>query len=202
MTKLFTESDVDPNATRRADHAIDPRFVHRWSPRAFVREPLPLDVVHTLFEAARWAPSARNEQPWRFVWAMPEDPAREALESLLKEGNAWAKNASVLAFLFSKRHYDHNGKENRTALFDCGSAWMSLSLQARDLGLYTHGMGGIHVDRTYDTLGVPEDRYQAICGIAIGRYGDLEKVPEEKRVSPSGRKPVESFAWRGRFGGD
>jgi nitroreductase len=130
---------------------------------------------------------------------MPDDAERDTLESLLMEGNAWARNAAVLAYLFAKRRFDHNDKENRVALFDCGSAWMSLALQARELGLYAHGMGGIHVDRTYEALGVPEDRYQAICGIAIGRYGDLEKVPEDQRVTPNGRRPIESFAFRGRF---
>ena len=201
MATLFPESPVDPLATRRPEHSVDPLFVHRWSPRAFVREALPVEVLETIFEAARWAPSSRNEQPWRFVWAMPEDPERETFEGLLTEGNAWAKNASVLAFLFAKRRFSKNDKENRVALFDCGSAWMSLTLQARRVGLYTHAMAGIHLERTYEALGVPESDFQAIVGIAIGRYGDEERVPEGKRVAPTSRNPVGSFAFRGRYGG-
>jgi nitroreductase len=128
---------------------VDPLFIDRWSPRAFSPEPIPSETLASLFEAARWAPSCYGEQPWLFLYAArPHD--LELFRSLLVDGNrVWADRAPALAFAFARLKFSRNGKPNRWAQFDTGAAWMSLALQARTLGLYTHGMGGIHAERVH-----------------------------------------------------
>jgi len=121
---------------------------------------------------------------------------------LLAEGNRrWAVNASLLGFVFAKKRFDRNGKPNRWAVFDCGSAWMSIALQASMEGLYAHGMGGIHGDRTYDALGVPEEDYEVVCGFAVGAIDDPWKLPEDlaEQEAPGARKPLETM-WRRGIG--
>jgi nitroreductase len=188
---------------RVPEAAVDPLFLNRWSPRAFSPEPIPRETLASLFEAARWAPSCFGEQPWLFLYATKKEDL-ELFRSLLVDGNrVWADRAPVLAFVFARLHFARNNKPNRWAQFDSGAAWMSLALQALKLGLYTHGMGGIHVDRIYDTLHVPRDKYEAIAGIAVGRMGDPSLLPAEvrERESPNGRKPLAEVAIEGRFPG-
>ena len=132
-----------PN-NRSPEAEVDPMFPGRWSPRALDPEPLPEEAVASLFEAARWAPSCFNEQPWLFVYGTGEEKLATFLE-ILREGNrTWAKNAPVLAILFARKTFARNEKPNRWAGLDCGAAWMSLALQARTMGLYAHGMAGFY----------------------------------------------------------
>jgi nitroreductase len=187
--------------TRTPDYPVESIFVHRWSPRAFTLEPVPEDVIHQLFEAARWAPSAYNEQPWRFCYAStPEELA--VFRSLLIDANKiWAENAPVLVFVFAKRYFSVSGKPNRHALFDTGAAWMSLALQALKLGLFTHAMAGIHVEKVYETLNIPAGEYEVICAIAIGKIGDPGQLSEELRARehPNNRKPQTEFIFKGKY---
>ncbi|MCU0612991.1 MAG: nitroreductase family protein [Candidatus Eisenbacteria bacterium] len=186
---------------RRADRPVDAQFLDRWSPRAFSPAPVPQDVLDSLFEAARWAPSCFNEQPWLFLCAR-ERPDLDQFRGLLLDSNrVWADRAPVLAYLFARKTFERNGKPNRWAMFDCGAAWMSLALQARRLGLYAHAMAGFRREDTYEELGVPAADYEVICAIAIGSYGDPAVLPPDvaAREKPNDRKPISSFVIYGRM---
>jgi nitroreductase len=151
-----------------------------------------------LFEAARWAPSSGNEQPWIYLYANSPDDHRRFLDLLDNGNQSWAFRAPVLAFVIARQH-TRKGNPNRTAQFDTGSSWMSLALQARRLGLYAHGMAGFDVDRSYHVLHVPRDRYSVMAAIAIGHRGDPSVLAEKNRVreSPNSRNPVSAFAFPG-----
>jgi len=172
--------DTDKNPRKPAAQ-VDRLFLDRWSPRAFDSQPLPEPTVAALFEAARWAPSCFNEQPWLFVYATRE-PGKGKILEVLNEGNRiWAGQAPLLAVLFTRKDWTENGKPNRWAGFDCGAAWMSFALQARLLGLYAHAMGGFNRERVHAVLNMPADRYEAMCVIAAGKHGDPAKLPKELR---------------------
>ena len=158
---------------RRADYPIEPIFLERWSPRAFGADAISDADLHSVFEAARWAPSASNMQPWRFFYARRDTPAFATFLGLLVPGNqAWAKNAAALMILASQKSFIPPGKsepvESRTHSFDAGAAWGFLALQALRLGYVTHAMAGFDVPRAASELGMPEnystrggDRYRA-----------------------------------------
>jgi len=193
---LFNDAGRQNTNTRKPEYPVDPMFVDRWSPRAYDPTPLSEHIVNTLFEAARWAPSCYNEQPWLFRYAIAESNLQEYRSVLGEFNQAWAKNAPVLAFILARRNFVHNGKPNDWAVFDCGAAWMSVALQARRLGLYAHAMAGFDADKAYDTLGVNRDEYEIICAVAIGRYGDANALPENMRATeqPNDRKSLAEIA--------
>ena len=144
--------------TAKADHPIHPLIAQRWSPRSFAEKEIPKEDVASLFEAARWAASSFNEQPWRFVVAARSD--REGFEKIvgcLVEGNrAWARSASLLIITAVRTRFARNDKTNRHAAHDLGLAVGNLSLQATDLGLSLHQMAGFDADKARETLGIPE----------------------------------------------
>jgi nitroreductase len=190
---------------RHADHAVDPLFLDRWSPRAFDGSDLPEEDLLTIFEAARWAPSAFNSQPWRFLYARRGDTDWERFLALLIPYNqSWAHSASVLIYILSDRtpSNDRNGEpvESHSHSFDSGAAWVSLALQATRMGYHAHGMSGVDFDRARAELGVPE-RFRIEAAAVIGRRGDPLILPEklQAREAPSGRKPIGEFAFRGGF---
>jgi len=186
---------------RRAQVHVDPMFLDRWSPRALSPERIPEEQLKMLFEAARWAPSCSNEQPWLFLYADTGEDL-ELFRSLINDSNRrWTDNAPVLCFLITRKRFSRNEKPNNWAAFDAGAAWMSLALQARRLGLYAHAMAGFHRDTIYEVLEIPEDDYKAICAIAIGRYGDAQSLPEDlrKREAPNTRKPLSDVFIKGKF---
>jgi nitroreductase len=187
--------------TRIPEAEVDPEFIERWSPRAFSPKPVSDKILASLFEAARWAPSSSNEQPWLFLYANTEEDLQIFRPLLVDANRVWADKVPVLAFAIARRTFAKNGNPNRCAVFDTGAAWMSLTLQARKLDLYTHGMGGIHVDKVYEVLGVPKDQYEVICGIAIGYLGDPSQLSAQlqEREKPSPRKPLSEVAVRGKF---
>lgn len=191
---------------RTADHDIDPIFLDRWSPRAFTGEAMPDELLMSLFEAARWAPSASNIQPWRFVYAHRGTPQWGPLfHALMDMNQAWVRHASVLAYVLSdrfRRRPDREPTENRSHSFDAGAAWVSLALQAQHIGWAAHGMGGFHVDKAHEALGAPESDYRIEAAIAIGRPTDASVLPESYRARevPSGREPVGGFVFEGRLG--
>jgi len=179
---------------------VDPLFPQRWSPRSFVKTSIAEEDLARIFDAARWAPSSYNEQPWRILVSTPETFAT-FLDLLVEANQKWAKNASVLGFMVAKRHFTHNNKPNDWAVFDCGSAWMSLTLQARMLGLYTHGMAGIKKDAIYTTFGIDRERFEVVAGFAIGVLDVREKLPKPyvDWEVPSPRKPLEEIWLRGAW---
>jgi nitroreductase len=191
--------------SRTADHPISELFLQRWSPRAFTGEEIPEETLATILEAARWAPSSYNYQPWRFVYARKGTAHWERLLSMLNPFNqSWAQSASALVLVFSKKRETPPGKDaeapNRTHSFDAGCAWGYMALQATMLGWQTHGMAGIELDKIRTEFAVPEG-YEIDAAVAIGREGDKSTLPEALRAreTPSGRRALAEFAEEGSF---
>ena len=190
-------------AGRVADHPIDDIFIKRWSPRSFTGEPMNQATLLTIFEAARWAPSSYNSQPWRFIYAHRDTPAWATLFDLLVPGNqAWAANAAVLMVALSKTLMTARGEEipSHSHSLDTGAAWQSIALQATMLGWHAHGMVGLDMKRAIPALGVPNG-YHVECAIALGRRRDGASLSDQARAmeKPSARHPVETFAFEGQF---
>ena len=194
---------TNTQSPRTPEADVAAQFLDRWSPRSFSSDPVEPASVASLFEAARWAPSCFNAQPWLFVYgAGGEDHARIA--ALLMEGNrTWAEKAPLLGIVFSKRAFEGDRGPNRWAQFDAGAASVCLALQAREMGLAAHFMGGFDATASYEALGVPEDEYEAMAAFAVGRPGRAEALPETLRAreAPSDRKPLSEVAAEGRFRG-
>jgi len=190
---------------RVADYPIDPQFTERWSPRAFSGESIPKETLLSFFEAARWAPSAYNSQPWRFLYARRDTPNWERYLSLLIEFNRnWAQHASALVIVISKTTFTAPGaSEESPALwhtFDTGSAWGYLALQASLSGWHTHGMAGFDQELARKELNIPEG-YAVHAAVAIGKLGDKSILPEylQGREVPSPRQTVAQIAAEGDF---
>jgi len=184
-------SERDPASTKTAS-----LFHERWSPKAFAPEPLAEDELTALFDAARWAPSSFNEQPWRFIFSRSKEERDKIAWTLYDNNRKWAGRAPHLVIVLAKRRLSRNGKPNGVAEFDTGSAWMSLSLQAQLLGIHTHPMGGFDPDRVLSLTGIDPDEFKPMCVVAIGRRGDPNLLPEgvEERSDSSPRKPVADIA--------
>lgn len=191
--------DIDVFTTRTAQAGANEQFIRRWSPRAMSGEALERDELNQLFEAARWAPSCFNSQPWRFIYAL-KDGAHWAghLGLLMDMNQVWAQHASALIAVVSKKTFEHNGKPAPTASFDTGSAWMSMALQAQQMGLVTHGMWGFHHDQAPAVLGLSED-FQVEAMVAVGKPGNVEDLvePYAEREVPSARKALNELAFEG-----
>lgn len=192
--------------SRQSEYPVDPLFLDRWSPRAFDGSAISQEHLLTILDAAHWAPSASNLQPWRFVYAHKDSEDWPLFVELLMEGNQrWAKNASVLLFVVSRDYNisrEGEKKPSATHSFDAGAAWFSLAMQAHLLGYHAHGMGGILKDRIVEALDIPEG-YKVEAGIAIGTLTDSSVLPDdlaEKEV-PSKRLPLAEVAFEGRFTG-
>ncbi|WP_049919965.1 nitroreductase family protein [Halobiforma nitratireducens] len=186
---------------REPEHDVDPIFVNRWSPRAMTGEPLPEAEYMPLFEAARWAPSAFNNQHWRFLVADREDEEWETFVGLLNEMNqAWASDAAALAVIVSKTTFDHNGEPAPTNAFDTGAAWQNLALEGARRGLAVHAMAGLDYERAADELDVPA-AFEVQAMVAIGERAPPETLPDDlaEREQPSDRKPLEEIVHRGGF---
>ncbi|MBN1129218.1 MAG: nitroreductase family protein [Chitinispirillaceae bacterium] len=186
---------VDRTNPRNPAHEVDTLFVDRWSPRSFVTEELAGSLVDALLEAARWAPSCMNEQPWLFWVARSKESRGRFISTLTERNQVWAKNASLFLYIGARKYFGDSNNPNRHALFDAGAAWMSLTLQARRLGLHAHGMAGFDRDRAYALTGANPDRSDIIAAIAVGRRGSAEELPEDirKREAPTPRNEVETF---------
>jgi nitroreductase len=192
---------VKGSEKRRADHPIDNLFVDRWSPRAMSGETIPENDLMVLFEAARWAPSSYNNQPWRILYARRESEHWPLFLSLLVETNRiWADKAAALLLFLSKTTFDHNGKPARTHSFDTGAAWGNLALQAMLRGYVAHGMQGFDYDRARTELKVP-DEYQVEAMAAVGRPGPKESLPERLQAieTPNDRRPLAQTLCEGPF---
>jgi nitroreductase len=194
--------DIKGRDFRRPDHDIEPFFVNRWSPRAMTGEEIVRADLMRMFEAARWAMSSMNNQPWRFLYALRNAPYWETFFNLLTPSNqVWCKNAAALLVVISKTTFDFNNKPARTHSYDSGAAWYSFALQGTMMGLVVHGMQGFNYDKAKEELGVP-DGYQVEAMAAVGRPGDPDDLPQtlQVREEPSQRKKVEEFAFEGGFG--
>ncbi len=194
---------IDGSNTRepQTQYPVDELFLDRWSPRAMSGAGLSPEELMTLFEAARWAPSSYNNQPWRILYARRETEQWPAFFGLLVEGNrAWAKDAAALLLFVSKETFDFNGKPYPTHSFDTGAAWENLALQATMLGLVTHGMQGFDYERARTELHIPEG-FRVEAMIAVGRPSDPAQLPEKmrEREAPSGRKSLAEITCEGTF---
>lgn len=193
------------STSRTPEHPINPLFIERWSPRSFGGEAIGLDQLNRLFEAARWAPSAFNAQPWRFVYALKGTPQWDEFLGLLLEFNQrWAASASALVFVLSKTTFQAAGKDIAAPFpshaFDTGAAWASLALQAHHDGLATHAMGGFDRTRARELLEIPAD-YEIHAAVAIGHQGARDALPDDlqARELPSQRAALETLVSQGRF---
>ena len=192
--------------SRSTDYPIDPWFLERWSPRSFTGAPISEYDLMTILEAGRWAPSASNLQPWRFIYARRDTEHWPKLLGLLTESNqVWARNASALIILVSKTTVLSRsaGREvpSWSHSLDAGAAWCSLALQAQRSGWAAHGMVGFDKERAVSELAVP-DGYRVEAAIAIGRRGDKSLLPESLRAreQPNDRMPLARLVGEGHFG--
>jgi nitroreductase len=187
---------------READYPVEKLFLDRWSPRAMSGEEIAEEDLMVLFEAARWAPSSYNNQPWRILYARRGTAAWPLFFGLLVEGNqAWAGDAAALLLFVSKTTFDFNGQTYPTHSFDTGAAWENLALQATLKGYVAHGMQGFDYERARTQLGIPEGfRVEAMA--AVGRPGKVEDLPEKfrKGEAPSPRKKLAEIVSEGKFG--
>jgi nitroreductase len=186
------------------DHPVHELIAARWSPYAFADRPVPKHDLLALFEAARWAPSSYNEQPWSYLVATKEDPEEYGrLLSCLVAGNqTWAKAAPVLALGCTRLNFARNGQPNAAALHDLGLASATLVVEATARGLAVHQMIGILPDRARELYQVPEG-VQPLTGLAIGYVGDPAALPENLRARDAARrprKPLAEFVFAGRWG--
>ncbi|HIK88246.1 MAG TPA: nitroreductase [Dehalococcoidia bacterium] len=191
---------TDNKNSRVANASVEPMFTERWSSKAFTHKKLSEDEIASLFEAAHWAPSASNSQPWVFVYAT-DGPKREEFNSLLSDGNKrYAPDAPMMILVFARTVND-DGKKMRTAQFDTGAAWMSLALQANRMGLNTRGMGGIDLDAAYDVAGVPRDKFETVCAIVVGTRGTDEDLHERmvKENLANSRKSVSEMSFKDSY---
>jgi nitroreductase len=176
----------------------------RWSPRAFDSRPVEPDKLRSLFEAARWAASSYNAQPWYFIIATKDDPENfhRVLECFVEFNQSWAKNAPVVGLSVARLKFEHNGEPNRHAFHDVGQAMANLAIQATALGIEVHQMAGIHPEKARQLFGIPEG-YEAVAGFALGYPGDPSSLSDqmrEREIAPRERKPLASFVFTGRWG--
>jgi nitroreductase len=192
---------IDIDQYRRPAQPIEPLLYRRWSPRAMSGESIAPGDLACLFEAARWAPSCFNDQPWRFVFAHRESSRWPAFFDLLVEGNRrWAQRAGVLIVVVSRETFARNGEPSRTHSFDAGAAWQNLALQGSAMGLVVHGMAGFDRDAARAVIELPVG-YRVEAMIAVGKPGRAEELDERlrEREVPSSRLAIEELAFEGRF---
>jgi len=186
------------------DHPIHELIARRWSPYAFADRPVLEDDLRSLFEAARWAASSYNEQPWSYIVATKANPAEhERLLSCLVEGNQpWAKAAPVLALGCTSLRFARINKPNAAAVHDLGLASATVTLEAMARGLFVHQMIGILPEKSRELYGIPEG-VQPLTGLAIGYAADPNILPEvyrQRDLAPRQRKPLAAFVFGGQWG--
>ena len=193
---------------RSPGHPVDPIFINRWSARSFTGETMPEEDLLTMFEAARWAHSSANRQPWRFSYALRGEPDFEQYVQFLDDGNQqWAHKAAAIVIVISAKFTTPaDGSAPRpigTHSLDTGCALQSFTLQAAMMGYIAHPMAGIERERIVVGLGIDQERYRIEAGIAIGRLADRQLLPEKyrEREKKSGRRPLAETAFKGMFKG-
>jgi nitroreductase len=200
IDKSIEQEKEDTTTTRQSPYKINPLILHRWSPRSMTGEELDDDTIMSLFEAARWAPSSYNNQPWRFIYAKRNTSHWDKLFNLLAEPNkVWTKNATVLIVVIARKNFEHNEKYSITHQFDAGAAWENLALEASSRGLAVHAMQGFDYERARNHLEIP-DNFDVMAMIAIGRRGPKDNLPPQlhEREHPNDRKLPTSLMILGR----
>ena len=186
---------------RQSHYEILPHILERWSPRSFTGDPIPREDLLAMFEAARFAPSSYNEQPWRFVFALRGTPHFDKFKDVLSEGNwRWVQKASALMLIAAKKTLSRTGDVNRCCEFDAGCAWGYLALEATRRGYVTHAMAGFRMDKAISVLGIPGD-YTPIAAVAVAKLAEKDFLPESlaEREYPKPRMNQMKFAFEGGF---
>ena len=190
--------DIERVKHAPATPGVIEEILARWSPRAFSHKPVPAEDLKKIFEAARWAASSYNEQPWRFLVGHRGDPTYQKIfDSLVEFNQGWAKSAPVLILSAASKHFAHNKTPNHFAIHDTGAATAYLVLQATALGLHAHSMAGFDQEKARAAFGIPES-FQIGAVTALGHLGDVNSLPEgllEQEVSPRQRKPLAEFVF-------
>ncbi len=188
---------------RVVDHPVHHLIHNRWSPVVFSDAPVEEEKLLSLFEAARWAPSCYNEQPWTFVIGVKGEEGHEKILSCLVEKNQeWAKDAPVLGLSVAREYFERNDKPNREYMHDVGLAMGQLCIQAVDLELSVHQMAGFRKDQAQEVLGIP-DRHQPCAAFAIGYMANPKDGPDplrERDETIGTRKPLKDFLFRNSWG--
>lgn len=200
---MNTETVATGKPAANTQHTIHPLIAKRWSPRAFSTQQIDRETILSLFEAARWAPSSYNEQPWRFIYATPEQPEAFAkLAACLVPGNKeWAEQAPLLVAAITRNTYSGNGKVYRHNMHDLGLALGNLTIEATSRELYLRQMGGFDAERLRQSFDIPAE-YQPATMLAIGYLGQPEQLPEAFRGAEwkaQQRKPLDDIAFEGYF---
>jgi nitroreductase len=186
------------------DFPVHDFVAERWSPRAFSDKPVAPDVLQSLFEAARWAPSSSNEQPWAYIVATKDDAENFAklLSVLVPFNVTWAQRAPVLALAVAELAFAKNGTPNRNAQHDVGAASAWLTVEATSRGLFVHQMAGYDHDKARQVFGISAG-WEPIAAIAIGYPGDPDSLPQplrDREGAPRTRKPISEFVMSGSWG--
>lgn len=186
------------------DFPVHQLIRERWSPRSFAEKAVPKDILRSLFEAARWAPSSNNQQPWAYLVATKDDKESfEKMLGVLVEFNAsWAKNAAVLAIAVAELSFPKNNAPNRNAQYDTGAASALLSVEATAHGLVVHQMAGFDPEKARRAFAIPAG-WDAIAALAIGYPGDPDSLPpklKDRELAPRTRKPISEFVMAGQWG--
>jgi nitroreductase len=187
-----------------SDFPVHELIRERWSPRAFSDKPVPPDVLRSIFEAARWAPSSNNEQPWAYIVAIKDDKENfDKMLSVLVEFNAqWARSAPVLALAEAKLNFAKNNAPNRNAQYDTGAASALLSVEATAQGLAVHQMAGFDPEKARQVFGIPPG-WEPIAALAIGYPGDPASLPpplKDRELAPRTRKSIAEFVMANQWG--
>ncbi|MCC6681955.1 MAG: nitroreductase family protein [Phycisphaeraceae bacterium] len=195
------------NKPANTQHPVHELIRNRWSPRAFSDRPVPPELLQQVFEAARWAASSFNEQPWSYIVATRDNPQEHglALSCLVEANQQWAKHAPVLILTVVRKTFAKNGKPNRCREHDLGLADGNICIQATALGLMVHQMAGVNLEQVRHTYQIP-DTHEPFSAIAIGYPGgeaEIARLPEqfqEGETAPRTRKPLDQFVFSRRFG--
>jgi nitroreductase len=187
-----------------SDFPVHELIRERWSPRAFSDKPVPPDVLRSIFEAARWAPSSNNEQPWAYIVAIKDDKENfDKMLSVLVEFNAqWARSAPVVALAEAKLNFAKNNAPNRNAQYDTGAASALLSVEATAQGLAVHQMAGFDPEKARQVFGIPPG-WEPIAALAIGYPGDPASLPpplKDRELAPRTRKSIAEFVMARQWG--
>jgi nitroreductase len=188
----------------KTDYPVHEIIQNRWSPRAFSDKPVSPEILRSLFEAARWAPSSSNEQPWAFIVGTKDDPEthNKVLSTLVEFNQAWAKHGPVLAIAVSEMEFARNKTPNRNAFYDTGSAVAHLTTEATSRGLFVHQMAGFDPHKAIEVFHIPKG-WEPIAVFAIGHPGDPNVLPDklrERELAPRSRKPISEFVMSGEWG--
>lgn len=193
------EENGDQNL-RQPAYDIDPIFIERWSARSFSNRDVSDDELFSILEAARWAPSANNIQPWRFIVARKAEDREKFYDFILPGNRLWCEKAPVLVLILSHL-LDSKGKKNTSHAFDTGTAWGYLALEATRKGLIAHAMGGFKREQAREVLNIPAE-FELHAVVAIGYQGEKDALPEalQEREKPSMRRPLSESVFEGEFG--